>query len=208
MTAEESEVYDLMRLLLRRGGIRIGAPILVGGLLFAFGLGELSLGFLLIALVIIFSGAALMAYGIYELNKRRRHARSNNSGSICVMQDGVPLARRILGVSLILAGPIFFAVLIPFVVSLGLLGVILLTWLVVICVSLGTFMFLPTGFRRAVRSLFIVLILFLPWFAIFLIAIPSDAQLLLAVFVAGIAILLYRYYYDKRHSSVETHRGS
>ena len=72
MTEEESEIYDLFGLLLRKGGVRIGIPILVGAGIIAIGLSMLYGGFLLGGSVAISIGVALMAYGIYELNKRRK----------------------------------------------------------------------------------------------------------------------------------------
>lgn len=83
LTEEESEIYDLMSLLLRRGGIRIGVPILVGAVLVAIGLGELSQGLVLVSLIEIAIGAVLMAYGIYELNKRgKRYAHKARESSL------------------------------------------------------------------------------------------------------------------------------
>jgi uncharacterized membrane protein YfcA len=82
LTEDESEIYDWMGLLLRRGGIRIGVPILVGAALVAVGLGELSQGLILVSLIEIAVGAVLMAYGIYVLNKRRkRYAQSSGKQS-------------------------------------------------------------------------------------------------------------------------------
>ena len=82
MTEDESEIYDWMGLLLRRGGIRIGVPILVGAALVAVGLGELSQGLILVSLIEIAVGAVLLAYGIYVLNKRRkRYAQSSGKQS-------------------------------------------------------------------------------------------------------------------------------
>jgi uncharacterized membrane protein YfcA len=82
LTEDESEIYDWMGLLLRRGGIRIGVPILVGAALVAVGLGELSQGLILVSLIEIAVGAVLLAYGIYVLNKRRkRYAQSSGKQS-------------------------------------------------------------------------------------------------------------------------------
>ena len=72
MTEEESEIYDLIGLLLRRGGIRIGMPILVGAVLIAIGLGELFQGLAVLALITFTIGVVLVMYGMYELDKRRR----------------------------------------------------------------------------------------------------------------------------------------
>ncbi len=52
-----------MGLLLRRGGLRVGVPILVGAVLVGIGLYELPLG--IIGVVI---GFLMIAHGIYELN--------------------------------------------------------------------------------------------------------------------------------------------
>lgn len=69
MTEEESEVYDLMGLLLRRGGLKVGVPLLVGALLIGIGLYELPLGIIAVAI-----GILLIIYGVYQLDKRRETA--------------------------------------------------------------------------------------------------------------------------------------
>ena len=74
MTEEESEIYDLFGLLLRKGGVRIGVPILVGAGIIVIGLAMLSEGSLLTGLITISVGVALMSYGIYELEKQRKAA--------------------------------------------------------------------------------------------------------------------------------------
>jgi uncharacterized membrane protein YfcA len=75
LTEDESEIFDLMGLLLRRGGIRIGVPILVGAVLVAIGLGALSRGWIVESLIAIAVGVVLIVYGIYELNRRREDIR-------------------------------------------------------------------------------------------------------------------------------------
>lgn len=107
------------------------------------------------------------------------------------------LIKRIVGFSFIVAGLMLFMVLSPIAAQEGLCTVIVSTYLIVICVAVGSFLFLRAGFWNAIKSLIIVLALFLPWFAIFLTPLPSDIQLLLAVLVAFIAVLLYRRYYIK-----------
>jgi len=114
------------------------------------------------------------------------------------------LIKRVVGFSLILVGLMLFAVLIPVAaraqnIVAGFVSIVL----IISCVALGSFLFLRVGFKNAVKSLFIVLALSVPWFAIFLIPLPSDIQLLLAVFIALIAVLLYRRYYIKHSSLVK-----
>jgi uncharacterized membrane protein YfcA len=75
LTEDESEIFDSMGLLLRRGGIRIGVPILVGAVLVAIGLGALSRGWIVESLIAIAVGVVLIVYGIYELNRRREDIR-------------------------------------------------------------------------------------------------------------------------------------
>lgn len=82
MTDEESEIYDLIGLLVRRGGIRIGVPILVGAVLVAIGLGEISRGLDVVALIAVTIGAVLILYGIYELYKRREDAKKEKAPSV------------------------------------------------------------------------------------------------------------------------------
>jgi len=107
--------------------------------------------------------------------------------------SGISPLRRVVGFSLIIVGLVLFLILIPFLMPLGLAGAFLLTWLVVICVGVGSFVLSRVRFRVAAKSFFIVLALSIPWFAIFLLLLPSDIQLLLAVSVAFIAVLIYRY---------------
>jgi hypothetical protein len=121
--------------------------------------------------------------------------------------NNLPLIRRVIGFSLMILGVTLFAVLIPIAAQaqnmvMGFAFVLI----IVSCIALGSFLFLRVGFWNAVKSLLIVLILSVPWFAIFLIPISSDIQLLLAVFVALIAVLLYRRYYSK-HGSLAKSSG-
>lgn len=81
LTEEESEIYDLIGLLVRRGGIRIGVPILVGVVLIAIGLGEISQGLEVVALIAVTFGTVLILYGVYELNKRREDAKKEKAPS-------------------------------------------------------------------------------------------------------------------------------
>jgi hypothetical protein len=118
------------------------------------------------------------------------------------------LFRRSVGFSLIVIGIILFGVLIPLVArAQDILAEFIALLLIVSCVALGSFLFLRVGFRSAVKSLLIVLALAVPWFAIFFIRLPGESQLLIATFVALIAILLYRRYYNKRSLSQKTSRG-
>lgn len=107
------------------------------------------------------------------------------------------LISRVVGFSLILVGVILFTVLSPIAAREGLYAVFVSTLLIVGCVAVGSSLFLRVGFWNAVKCSLIVLALSVPWFAIFLTPLPSDIQLLLAVFVAFIAVLLYRRYYFK-----------
>lgn len=112
--------------------------------------------------------------------------------------------RRVVGFSLIVVGLILFTVLSPIAAQEGLYTLFVSTWLIVGCVAVGSFLLLRVGFWKAVKSLLIVLALSVPWFAIFLTPLPGDIQLLLAVFVALIAILLYRRYYIKHKGVFES----
>jgi hypothetical protein len=73
VTDEESEVYDIMSLLLRRGGLKVGLPILVGALLVFIGLYELPWGIIVVAV-----GILMMAYSVYQLKKRRKVEQRKN----------------------------------------------------------------------------------------------------------------------------------
>jgi hypothetical protein len=121
--------------------------------------------------------------------------------------SGISPLRRVVGFSLIIVGLVLFLILIPFLMPLGLSGALLLTWLVVICVVVGSFILSRVELRVAVKSFFVVLALSIPWFAIFLLPLPNDIQLLLAVSVAGIAVLIYRYYTKSRSSEKQSHKG-
>ena len=59
-----------MGLLLRRGDIRIGVPILLGAVLVTIGLNELPGGSIAVAV-----GILMIAYGAIQLEKRRRVAQ-------------------------------------------------------------------------------------------------------------------------------------
>jgi hypothetical protein len=122
-----------------------------------------------------------------------------------VTSNNLPLIRRVVGLSLIILGLTLFAVLIPIVAQAqNMVAGFAFILIIVSCIALGSFLFLRVGFWNAAKSLLIVLILSVPWFAIFLIPIPSDIQLLLAVSVALIAVLLYRRYYTKHSSPVKS----
>jgi hypothetical protein len=73
LTEEEPQIFDLMGLLLRKGGLRIGVPIFVGAGLIVIGLNELPWGSIAVAI-----GILMMAYGIYQLYKRRKIAGSKS----------------------------------------------------------------------------------------------------------------------------------
>ncbi|MDH5482269.1 MAG: hypothetical protein OEY22_05260 [Candidatus Bathyarchaeota archaeon] len=65
-----------MGLLLRRGGLTVGVPILVGAVLVCIGLLELPWGILAVAI-----GILMIACGIYQLNKRRETAQRKKNAS-------------------------------------------------------------------------------------------------------------------------------
>jgi uncharacterized membrane protein len=65
LTEEESEIYDLMGLLLRRGGIIAGISILVGALLVLIGLQMLPWGSIAVTI-----GILMMIYGISRIKKK------------------------------------------------------------------------------------------------------------------------------------------
>lgn len=113
------------------------------------------------------------------------------------------LIRRVIGFSLVVAGLILFTALSPLAAREGLYALFAYTLLIVSCVAVGSFLFLRVGFWNAVKSLLIVLALSVPWFAIFLTPLPSDIQLLLATFVALIAVLLYRRHFIKHKAFPE-----
>jgi uncharacterized membrane protein YfcA len=73
VTEEESEIYDIMGLLLRRGGLKVGIPILVGALLVFIGLYELPWGIIAVAV-----GIFMVAYGVYQLKKHRKVEQRKN----------------------------------------------------------------------------------------------------------------------------------
>lgn len=119
------------------------------------------------------------------------------------------MIRRVVGFSLWVIGFILLAVLIPVAArAQDMIAGFAFVLLVVSCIALGTFMFLPDGLWNAVTSLLIVLGLCVPWFLIFLIPLPNNLQFLLAVFVALVAVLAYRRYYRQRYSSPKTSGGS
>jgi uncharacterized membrane protein YfcA len=75
VTEEESEIYDIWGLLLRRAGLKVGVPILFGALLVAFGLATLPWGIIAVAV-----GILMIAYSIYQLkNLRKVEQRKNDS---------------------------------------------------------------------------------------------------------------------------------
>jgi uncharacterized membrane protein YhaH (DUF805 family) len=122
-------------------------------------------------------------------------------------EDRLSFLRRVAGLSLMVLSLILFSVLIPSAMSFGLYGAALLTWLVVICFGLGSFLLLRVRFHKAAKSLLVVLVLSIPWFAIFLTPLPSDIQLLLAVFVASVVVLIYRYSFKSRSSAKDSGKG-
>jgi len=112
------------------------------------------------------------------------------------------LVRRLVAFSLIVLGFILFPFLVSSAASQGnMLAGFSYVLLIVGCIGLGSFMFLRVGFWNAAKSLLIVLALSIPWFAIFLIPLPGEAQPLVAVFVALFAVLLYRHYRERNRLS-------
>jgi len=123
------------------------------------------------------------------------------------MTSGNPsIVRSVVGFLLILAGLVLFGVLAPIVAKQGFFVGLASLFLIVSCVGLGSFLFLRVRFRSAVKSLLIILGLSVPWFAIFFIPLPGEAQLVVAMLVALSAVLLYRHHV-KRNAPLKPSEG-
>jgi len=108
--------------------------------------------------------------------------------------------KRVFGFLLIAAGLLILFLAIPITASYGLLASWLLTWFILSTIGVGALLLVGLDFRHSLRSLLIALAILLPWSAIFFVSLPGDSQFLLAVVVALIGVLFYRYY-QKRKST-------
>jgi len=116
------------------------------------------------------------------------------------MEDRRLLFKRCVGFLSIVAGILLFYFVTPIAVSSGLLATWISIWPIVVIMGLGGFFFFYLEIRRSLKMLMISLAIWIPWSLIFFIPLPNDLQGLLAVFIAGVGVLLYRQYY-RRHES-------
>lgn len=107
----------------------------------------------------------------------------------------------VIGVALIVLGFLMFHFLAPVAARTGLLATWILAWLIITSISLGTL----TTFRLpySPKSLLLAFVLLILWSTIFFIPLPDNSQNLLAVIIAFVSVLLYRYYNKRKHLSQE-----
>lgn len=105
---------------------------------------------------------------------------------------------RVTGLALVIMGVSLFCFVVPMVIALGLFAVWILTWLIVFCVSMGSFLIVRRKIRCSFKSLLGVLALLFPWSAILLIPLQNDIQILLATLIALSGVLFYKYYWRLR----------
>jgi hypothetical protein len=105
---------------------------------------------------------------------------------------------KVTGLALVIMGVSLFYFAVPTVITLGLFAMWILTWLIVFCVSTGSFLVVRRKIRYSFKSLLSTLALLVPWSAILLIDLQNDIQILLATLIALGGILLYKYYWRLR----------
>jgi hypothetical protein len=108
--------------------------------------------------------------------------------------------KRVFGFLLAVAGLLILYLAIPITASYGLFASWLLAWFSVSTIGVGALLLGGLDLKRSLRSLLIALAILLPWSAIFFIPLPGDYQYPLAVFVAFLGVLFYRYY--QKHKSL------
>jgi hypothetical protein len=105
---------------------------------------------------------------------------------------------RLAGALLIAAGISLFYFLLPVTAALGLFAAWISAWPIVVVIGLGGFLVLNQELRVSLKRVTITLIILILWSMVFLIPLPGDSQGLLAIFLAGIGVFLYRRHYLKR----------
>lgn len=105
---------------------------------------------------------------------------------------------KAIGFALVIMGLSLFYFAVPIVIALGLFAMWILTWLIVFCVSTGSFLIVRRKTRCSFKSLLSTLALLVPWSAMLLIHLQNDIQILLATLIALGGILLYKYYWRFR----------
>lgn len=118
------------------------------------------------------------------------------------------LLKRLIGVLLIVAGIFLFYFLLPVTASLGLFASWISIWPIVVVIGLGGFLFLNLELGFSLKKITVALIVLILWSLIFLVPLPSDSQGLLAIFLAGVGVFLYRRYYLKHRSGKQEKKWS
>lgn len=111
---------------------------------------------------------------------------------------------RFVGISLFIIGLALILYFPGSVVYGGLLVQVAYIWAMTICIAVGSLMMVSYPLTRIAKAFLIVLTLGLPWTLLLFLPLPTEIQLWPAIIVALAAVLVYRHYYGKSHSSAKS----
>jgi hypothetical protein len=111
-----------------------------------------------------------------------------------MMRDHILFAKKATGLTSMILGIVLLYFLAPVAAPLGLLGGWALSFFIVGVVGLGGFLLMSGYTKYSPKHLLMSFAVMLLWSAIFLVQLPDNFQILLAVSVAFVGLLIYRRY--------------
>jgi hypothetical protein len=106
-----------------------------------------------------------------------------------------------VGISMLFLGTLLLA-LMPFFLDpnkAGVLQALAYTWIVIICMGVGTMVMGHYPYRKLTRAMLTALVLMVPWSFLLLLPLSNESKLWTLALVGSAIALGYSYFYRRRH---------